>query len=176
MAQVFDASAYGRAIADIYDDLYEATTIDTFTTEWAHWHGTPFTDAGGPRLSTFLERKAVLDQFREFATHRSIYHLKEADPHTWAIPRLRGRTKAALVEIQIDEYGGGRLERMHSELFENLELIRTVRAHGGREYRPLDLYVRRLPPDWEVSVPARTTGLRRPGAACPDGAVDIGQG
>lgn len=32
-------------------------------------------------------------------------------------------------------------------LFENLELIRTVRAHGGREKRPLDLYVRRLPPD-----------------------------
>jgi hypothetical protein len=31
-------------------------------------------------------------------------------------------------------------------LFENLELIRTVRAHGGREERPLDLYVRRLPP------------------------------
>lgn len=31
-------------------------------------------------------------------------------------------------------------------LFENLELIRTVRAHGGREDRPLDLYVRRLPP------------------------------
>lgn len=32
-------------------------------------------------------------------------------------------------------------------LFENLELIRTIRAHGGREVRPLDLYVRRLPPD-----------------------------
>lgn len=32
-------------------------------------------------------------------------------------------------------------------LFENLELIRTVRAHGGTEVRPLGLYVRRLPPD-----------------------------
>ncbi|GAA3744203.1 hypothetical protein HDA32_002409 [Spinactinospora alkalitolerans] len=31
-------------------------------------------------------------------------------------------------------------------LFENLELIRTVRAHGGTEARPLDVYVRRLPP------------------------------
>jgi hypothetical protein len=31
-------------------------------------------------------------------------------------------------------------------LFENLELIRTVRAHGGRIHSPLDLYVRRLPP------------------------------
>jgi hypothetical protein len=32
-------------------------------------------------------------------------------------------------------------------LFENLELVRTVVAAGGRELRPLDLYVRRLPPD-----------------------------
>jgi hypothetical protein len=31
-------------------------------------------------------------------------------------------------------------------LFENLELIRTVRAHGGRVASPLDLYVRRIPP------------------------------
>ena len=31
-------------------------------------------------------------------------------------------------------------------LFENLELIRTVRAHGGRIASPLDLYVARLPP------------------------------
>jgi hypothetical protein len=31
-------------------------------------------------------------------------------------------------------------------LFENLELIRTVLAHGGRVASPLDLYVARLPP------------------------------
>ena len=31
-------------------------------------------------------------------------------------------------------------------LFENLELIRTVRAHGGRPVAPLDLYVAREPP------------------------------
>ncbi|MEU4535631.1 iron-containing redox enzyme family protein [Streptosporangium sp. NPDC023825] len=74
-------------------------------------------DDEGPRLSAFLARQADLEQFREFVAHRSIYHLKEADPHTWAIPRLSGRPKAALVEIQADEYGGGRVERMHSELF-----------------------------------------------------------
>ena len=32
-------------------------------------------------------------------------------------------------------------------LFENLELIRTVRAYGGRELAPPGLYVRRLPPE-----------------------------
>lgn len=31
-------------------------------------------------------------------------------------------------------------------LFENLELIRTIEARGGRTVSPLDLYVRRLPP------------------------------
>jgi hypothetical protein len=31
-------------------------------------------------------------------------------------------------------------------MFENLELIRTVEAQGGRTCAPLDLYVRRLPP------------------------------
>lgn len=31
-------------------------------------------------------------------------------------------------------------------LFENLELIRTVRAHGGSTSSPLDLYVARVPP------------------------------
>jgi heme oxygenase-like protein len=74
-------------------------------------------DDDGPCLSAFLARQADLEQFREFVAHRSIYHLKEADPHTWAIPRLGGAPKAALVEIQVDEYGGGRVERMHSELF-----------------------------------------------------------
>jgi hypothetical protein len=71
----------------------------------------------GPPLAKFLQRQATPEQFREFVTHRSIYHLKEADPHTWAIPRVSGRSKAALVEIQADEYGGGRPELMHAELF-----------------------------------------------------------
>jgi hypothetical protein len=46
-----------------------------------------------------------------------VYHLREADPHSWALPRLGGRAKAALVEIQTDEYGGGAEARMHQELF-----------------------------------------------------------
>jgi hypothetical protein len=74
-------------------------------------------DAGGPTLSGYLRGRATRRQFREFATHRAIYHLREADPHTFAIPRLAGRAKAALVEIQMDEYGGGQVDRMHQELF-----------------------------------------------------------
>jgi hypothetical protein len=74
----------------------------------------------GPSLAGYLQRRATGEQFREFVIHRSVYHLKEADPHTWAIPRLAGRAKAALVEIQADEYGGGRPERMHAALFAQL--------------------------------------------------------
>ena len=78
-----------------------------------------------PSLAGYVQRQATLGQVRELLIHRSAYQLKEADPHTWAIPRLTGRAKAALVEIQTDEYGGGRAERMHSALF-----AATMRAAG----------------------------------------------
>lgn len=71
----------------------------------------------GPSLSRHVAKKATLEQVREFFIQRSIYTLHEADPHSWAIPRLHGRAKAALVEIQADEYGGGRLDRVHAAIF-----------------------------------------------------------
>jgi hypothetical protein len=74
----------------------------------------------GPSLSRYMQTQATRGQFLEFAVHRSIYQLKEADPHSWAIPRLPAAAKAALVEIQADEYGAGRPERMHSELYRGL--------------------------------------------------------
>ena len=74
----------------------------------------------GPSLSAFMARSGTLEQWREYLTLRSVYHLKEGDPHTFAIPRLSGRAKSAMVEIQADEYGGGAPERMHSELFAGL--------------------------------------------------------
>jgi hypothetical protein len=79
----------------------------------------------GPSLSRYLAKKATLDQAHEFLVQRSIYTLREADPHSWAIPRLTGRPKAALVEIQSDEYGGGNPGRVHAELF-----ARAVRSAG----------------------------------------------
>lgn len=73
--------------------------------------------ADGPALSSHLARRATREQYAEFVIHRSIYHLSEADPHSWVIPRLGGAPKVALVEIQADEYGGGRPEWMHARLF-----------------------------------------------------------
>ncbi|MEA2487014.1 MAG: hypothetical protein QOF16_668 [Actinomycetota bacterium] len=73
----------------------------------------------GP-LTEFMGRRATLDQFCEFVVQRSAYHLKESDPHSWAIPRLSGRPKAALVEIQGDEYGGGDPHRIHATMYARL--------------------------------------------------------
>jgi hypothetical protein len=56
-------------------------------------------------------------QLREYVAHRSVYHLKEADPQALLVPRLEGRAKAALVSVQHDEYGAGSAERMHAALF-----------------------------------------------------------
>lgn len=98
-------------------------------TETAARLGEMVREAEGPSVSAFLRKHATFGQFREFVQHRSLYHLREADPHTWAVPRVTGRTKAALVEIQADEYGQGDHRRMHSELF------RTVMRGLGLDVR-----------------------------------------
>lgn len=74
--------------------------------------------AGGPSVSSHIERAGTLEELRELAIHRSAYQLKEADPHTWAIPRLpAGRAKSALLRLQYDEYGLGKPGQSHAELF-----------------------------------------------------------
>ncbi|GAA4612242.1 iron-containing redox enzyme family protein [Actinoallomurus liliacearum] len=71
-------------------------------------------------------------EMREYLAHRSIYHLKEADPHAWVIPRLRGESKAALVAVEFDEFGGGRGERMHAKLFADLLDAAGLDSRYGR--------------------------------------------
>jgi hypothetical protein len=72
---------------------------------------------------TYIAKTATADQIGEYLIHRSVATLREADPYAWAVPRLTGRAKAALVEIQADENGDGRPSRMHSEMF-----ARTLQA------------------------------------------------
>jgi Iron-containing redox enzyme len=88
-------------------------------------------DSAGPSLSKFLAAQGTLRQLREFAIHRSLYSLKEADPHTWAIPRLHGAAKAALVAIQMDEYGAGSEHGMHSALFADVMTALRLDARYG---------------------------------------------
>ena len=70
-----------------------------------------------PSVSAYLERDGGHGEILEFLVHRSAYQLKEADPHSFGLPRLWGPPKAAMVTIQADEYGGGRAERIHAQLF-----------------------------------------------------------
>lgn len=68
-------------------------------------------------VSHHLHRQGERWQLREYVAHRSLYHLKEADPQAWVIPRLAGAAKAGVVSVEHDEYGGGRPGRMHERLF-----------------------------------------------------------
>ncbi|MFE6508250.1 iron-containing redox enzyme family protein [Nocardioides sp. NPDC057767] len=91
------------------------------------WEASPLRETGeltgvidghdGPSLARFVQRKADRDQVLEILRHRSLYHLKEADPTSWIIPRLDTRPKAALMEILFDEYGDGDPNRLHHHLF-----------------------------------------------------------
>lgn len=73
--------------------------------------------ADGPTLYTYCEERATWEQVREICVHRSAWQLKEADPHSWALPRLGGRAKAALAEIQSGEYGEGVERDLHQNLY-----------------------------------------------------------
>jgi len=70
-----------------------------------------------PPLAAWIGKEASRDQILEYLINRSIYQLKEADPHTWVIPRLSGGPKSALLALQFDEYGDGIAGRTHAELF-----------------------------------------------------------
>ena len=72
----------------------------------------------GVSLARHVHRDADREQVEELLRVRSVYHLKEADPVAWLVPRLGVRAKAALVELQYDEYGGGDPNRLHHHLFE----------------------------------------------------------
>jgi hypothetical protein len=76
--------------------------------------------AEGTGVSHHLRDEGELWQVREYVAQRSLYHLKEADPHAWVLPRLWGRAKAGMAAVEFDEYGGGRAERVHAQLFADM--------------------------------------------------------
>lgn len=76
--------------------------------------------ASGTGPSWYFKDDGTWDQIREYFAHRSLYHLKEGDPHAFAIPRLQGQAKASFVAVEFDEFGGGRGERVHQQLWADL--------------------------------------------------------
>jgi hypothetical protein len=103
-------SAVRHDIGEIGPDETAADAMDALSVEPV--------DGTGP--SYYLRDTGTWKQMREYFVHRSLYHLKEADPHAFAIPRLIGQAKASFVAIEYDEYGAGRVERVHQQLFADL--------------------------------------------------------
>ncbi|MGW8744853.1 iron-containing redox enzyme family protein [Streptomyces sp. NPDC055794] len=97
-----------RADTPVHDSVEDA--VGALLVEPVHGEG----------VSHFLRDEGQLWQLREYAAQRSLYHLKEADPHAWVLPRLWGRAKAAMAAVEFDEYGGGRADRVHAQLFARL--------------------------------------------------------
>lgn len=89
----------------------------------------------GPSVSAHLRDHGTVDQVSESMILRSPYQSKEADPHTFALPRFNGPTKRVFTEIQSGEYGVGH-RRSHAELFadalDGLGLDATPNAHIDR--------------------------------------------
>ncbi|MDJ0346779.1 iron-containing redox enzyme family protein [Streptomyces sp. H10-C2] len=95
-------SLAGRSVEEVFDELLVESTDHANS------------------VSHYLQHEGELWQIREYAALRSLYHLKEADPHVWVIPRLQGRAKAAMVAVEYDEFGAGRAENVHAQLFADL--------------------------------------------------------
>ncbi|MFA9432490.1 iron-containing redox enzyme family protein [Egicoccus sp. AB-alg2] len=102
---------FEAALIDLVGDLPDVDDVTEFLQDLTT------DDSDGRSISKFIASDGDLHQFREQAVHRTAWQLKEADPHSWAIPRLGGKPKAALVEIQADEYGDGVDQDVHAELY-----------------------------------------------------------
>lgn len=86
--------------------------------EWTVRTLVRLTASEGPsEVSTFLQRRATRGEFRSYLAERAVYHLRESDPQSFVLPRITGAAKVALAELQYDEYGGGRPDRLHQALF-----------------------------------------------------------
>lgn len=66
---------------------------------------TRLTEESGPSLSTYMSELGTVETLRELLIHRSIYQRKEADPHTWAIPRVRDRASPLSCSSRLTNMG-----------------------------------------------------------------------
>jgi hypothetical protein len=100
-----EARLRGRYVAEIPDGPFEEAFFELVARH------------DGVSTAAYVHRHADAEQVRELLRRRSVYHLKEADPTAWVVPRLPVATKAALMELQDDEYGCGDPNRLHAHLF-----------------------------------------------------------
>jgi hypothetical protein len=85
---------------------------------------------GDVPIGRFINEQIEYDQLREIVAQRSLFFLREPDPWIYAVPTLTGPAKAGLIDLLLDEYGWGKLDRMHSSIYavlmERLELNTEV--------------------------------------------------
>jgi hypothetical protein len=103
-------SAVRHDVGDIGPDAFAAHEMEVLSVEPVDGHGPSY----------YLRDDGTWAQMLEYFVHRSLYHLKEGDPHAFAIPRLIGQAKASFVAVEFDEYGGGRGPHVHQQLFADL--------------------------------------------------------
>lgn len=68
----------------------------------------------------YLHEDASLDALKRVVAQRSLFFLREPDPWIYAVPTLTGVARAGLIDLLLDEYGWGKLDRMHSTIYANL--------------------------------------------------------
>lgn len=89
-------------------------------------------DHDGPSLARHVQTDGTDEQVLDLLRVRSIFHLQEADPTVWSVPRLPVAPKAALVEVLFDEYGAGDPNRLHHHLFaRGLEAVGLRPEYGA---------------------------------------------
>lgn len=122
-----DVIAFRRELEEAFVDAVRVA-VDTrpervpieHTTAQAEMDALCVEPIDGSGISYTLRDEGTWEQFCDYFALRSLYHLKEADPHAWAIPRLRRMSKSAFVAVEFDEFGGGRGDAVHQELFADL--------------------------------------------------------
>ncbi|MFG2892472.1 iron-containing redox enzyme family protein [Streptomyces sp. NPDC048248] len=110
----FRAAMEGAFLGALREDVTELGGVDDLLTQLQ------LEPVDGTGVSHFLKDEGKLWHLREYAAQRSLYHLKEADPQLWVIPRLTGAAKAGMAAVEYDEFGAGRADRVHARLFADL--------------------------------------------------------
>lgn len=67
----------------------------------------------GPYVRDWASPEAM----KRVVAQRSLFFLREPDPWIYAVPTLVGGAKAGLIDLLLDEYGWGKLDRMHSSVY-----------------------------------------------------------
>jgi hypothetical protein len=83
-------------------------------------------------ISDYLCRRGTIDELREYCIHLSVSKLKYSDAQAFGVARLQGAAKAAMVQIQFGDHGGGSSAHSTTSLFgEMLTSLRLDPSYGA---------------------------------------------